>query len=74
MDKYGAYVIEKARASGATPAALQTQLEEVKKYKELEDSPLTNAAVTFIEPFPIGLVITLISAGVLRKKPQPQPS
>jgi small-conductance mechanosensitive channel len=74
MDKYGAYVIEKARASGATPAALQTQLEQVKKYKELEDNPLTNAAVTFIEPFPIGLVITLISAAVLKKKPQPQPS
>lgn len=72
MDKYSAYVIEKARASGATSAALQTQLDQVRKYKELEDNPLTNAAVTFIEPFPIGFVITLISAAVLRKKPQPQ--
>lgn len=71
MDKYSAYAMEKARASGATPAALQTQVEQMKKYKELYDNPLSNAAVTFIEPFPIGLIITLISAAVLRKKPQP---
>jgi hypothetical protein len=69
-DKYNAYVIEKARASGATPAALQTQIAQLKKFKELYDNPLTNAAVTFIEPFPIGLVISLISAAILRKKPK----
>src|ERR1700694_675131 len=72
MDKYGAHVIEKARASGASAAAVQAQVEQVKKYKEMYDNPLLNAAMTFIEPFPIGLVITLISAAVLRKKPQPQ--
>jgi hypothetical protein len=38
------------------------------------DNPLLNAAVTFIEPFPIGLLITLISAAVLRKKPRSQPA
>jgi len=27
-----------------------------------------NAALTFVEPFPIGLAIMLISAGILRKK------
>jgi hypothetical protein len=36
------------------------------------ENPLFNAAMTFIEPFPIGLAITLISAGVLRRKSQPQ--
>jgi len=44
----------------------------VKKYKETYDNPLINAAMTFIEPFPIGLVITLISAAVLRRKRQAQ--
>src|SRR5216684_3531431 len=74
MDKYGAYMIEKLKASGAGPAAIQTQIEQVKKYKEIEDNPLLNAAMTFIEPFPIGLAITLISAAVLRKKAQSQPA
>ncbi|NDQ56982.1 MAG: DUF4199 domain-containing protein [Acidipila sp.] len=74
MDKYGAYLIAKLKASGAGPAAIQAKMEEVKRYKEIEDNPLLNAAMTFIEPFPIGLAITLISAAVLRKKAPSQPA
>jgi Protein of unknown function (DUF4199) len=74
MDKYGAYMVEKLKASGASPAAVRTQLRQLQKYKELYENPLFNAAITFIEPFPIGLVITLISAAVLRRKPQSQPA
>jgi hypothetical protein len=72
MDKYGAYMVEKLKASGASAAAVQAQLQQLKKYKELYENPLFNAAMTFIEPFPVGLVITLISAAVLKKKPQSQ--
>jgi len=72
-DKYGAHLVEKLKASGASAPAVQAQLQEVTKYKELYKNPLFNAALTFIEPFPIGLLITLISAAVLRKKAQSQP-
>src|SRR6202166_751170 len=72
MDKYGAHMIEKLKASGASAAAIQAQVEQVKKYKQMYDNPLINAAMTFIEPFPIGLVITLLSAAVLSRKPQGQ--
>ena len=71
-DKYGAHLVEKLRAAGASPAAIEAKLQEVAKYKELYKNPLLNAVLTFIEPFPIGLVITLISALVLRRKPQSQ--
>lgn len=74
MDKYGAHVIEKLKASGASSAAIEAQGQQLKKYKELYENPLFNAAMTFIEPFPIGLVVTLISAAVLRRKPQSQPA
>jgi len=73
MDRYGAYLIEKLRASGASTAAVQAQLEQVKHFKELYENPLYNAAVTFLEPFPVGLVITLLSAAFLRKRPASQP-
>ena len=73
-DKYGGHMIEKLKASGAGPAAIQAQLEQIRKYKEIYDNPLLNAAMTFIEPFPVGLAITLISAAVLRKKAQSQPA
>jgi hypothetical protein len=69
MDKYGAYAIQKLQASGANAAAIQAKVEEIKRYKVLEDNPLTNAAMTFIEPFPVGLIITLASAAILRRKP-----
>jgi hypothetical protein len=74
MDKYGAYMVEKLKASGAGPAAIQAQIQQIKKYKEMYDNPFLNAVMTFIEPFPIGLVITLISAAILRKKAQSQPA
>lgn len=72
-DKYGAHLVEKLRASGASSTAVQAQLQQVARYKELYKNPLLNATLTFIEPFPIGLVITLISALALRRKPRSQP-
>jgi hypothetical protein len=72
MDKYSANAVERLQASGASAAAVQAKIEEMKKLKESYENPLFNAAMTFIEPFPVGLVITLLSAVVLRKKPQSQ--
>jgi len=34
----------------------------------LYENPLYNAAITFLEPFPVGVLMTLISAAVLRRK------
>jgi hypothetical protein len=68
MDKYAANLVEKAKASGASDAEIQVQLQQVARYKELYQNPFFNAAITFLEPFPVGLVITLGSAAVLRKR------
>ncbi len=72
MDQYGAHAIEKLRASGASAAAVQAKIVEMDKFKEQYKNPFFNAAVTFVEPFPVGLVVTLISAAILRRRPQPQ--
>jgi hypothetical protein len=76
MDKYGAQVLQKMQASGATAAAIQQKSEELNNLKVMYKNPLFNAAMTFIEPFPVGLVITLLSAAVLKRKaaPEPQPA
>jgi hypothetical protein len=68
MDDYNAHAIAKVKASGASPAAIQEQLQQLKRSRELYENPLYNAALTFIEPFPVGLVITLISALIVRRK------
>jgi hypothetical protein len=71
VEKYGAYMVEKARAAGASQQAIEATVQEMKNMKTMLDNPLINAAMTFIEPFPVGLIITLISAAILRKKRQP---
>ena len=69
-EKYAAYLVEDKRASGASQAEIDKTIEEGKAMNEMLENPLINAAVTFTEPFPVGLLITLISAAVLRKGPQ----
>lgn len=61
------------RNSGDTPQNIQAQLEQSKNLKPLLDNPLISSAMVFIEPFPVGLVITLISALILRKRNKPEP-
>jgi len=74
MDKYGAHVIQKMQSSGATAAAIKQQTEQIDRLKVLYKNPVFNMAMTFIEPFPVGLVITLLSAAVLRRKAPSQPA
>jgi hypothetical protein len=69
LDKYNAYEIAKMKASGASAAVVQHHIEAQNQMKVLYANPLFNAALTFIEPFPVALLVTLISAAVLRKKP-----
>ncbi len=68
MDEYAAHVVAKLRASGASAAVVQAKLQQLQTYKQLYENPLFNSAMTFLEPFPVGLVITLISSAVLRRK------
>jgi hypothetical protein len=67
-DKYAGYMIEKVRASGATQQAIDAQMQQMQSFKAMYDNPFINAAITFTEPFPVGLIVTLISAAILRKK------
>ena len=72
--KYQAYVIEEARASGASRAVIDRKVAELRRLGELYRNPATNVAITFIEPLPVGLVFALVSAGILRRRPQRRPS
>jgi ethanolamine transporter EutH len=72
MDHYYAHMIERAKASGGSDAAIAAKVQEINHTRQMYGNPLFNSLLTFIEPFPVGLVITFISAAILRKKPQPQ--
>lgn len=68
LAEYQAHELEKAKASGATPAEIDAKVAENKKFHEMYQNPAFNAAVTLVEPLPVGLLIAIISAGVLRRK------
>lgn len=67
-DKYAAFAMDQARASGASEAVMAAKAAEMADMKKVMDSPIMRPLVVFIEPFPVGLLVTLISAAVLRRK------
>jgi hypothetical protein len=75
MDSYWAAQIHKVQSAGLDPATTAAQVAAIQRSQQLYQNPLVNIAYTFIEPFPVGLLITLLSALVLRKRarsPAPQ--
>ncbi|MEQ1747424.1 MAG: DUF4199 domain-containing protein [Saprospiraceae bacterium] len=68
MDKYMEHAIQQLQASGASAETIAQKTTEMEQFKELYKNPLFKAAITFLEPFPVGLAVTLLSAAVLRRK------
>jgi hypothetical protein len=69
-DKYAAHMVEQAKTSGASQQKIDQKVQEAKQFKQMYDNPVINVGLTFMEIFPVGLVVTLVSAGILRKKTQ----
>jgi uncharacterized membrane protein len=70
MDGYFAAQIRHVQSGPGTPEAIQAKVAAIRHSQQQYQNPFINALYTFIEPFPVGLVITLVSAAILRKKPQ----
>lgn len=67
-DKYASHAIQRLEAKGASAAELEAERVKMTGYKKIWDNPVTNAGMTFLEVFPIGLIVTLVSAAILRKR------
>lgn len=65
---YSESVIAKAKASGASQAKLDSTAADMKKFSEMYRNPLINIGMTFLEPLPVALLFTLLSAGMLSRK------
>ena len=68
-DKFKACMLRKAE-SEASPEKIAEEKRKVEEMMKLFENPALNAAMTFAEPFPIGLAVSLLSAAVLRKRGQ----
>lgn len=63
---YSNSMVEAARAKGASQAELQKVIADAESFAKMYKNPLYRVPITFIEMFPVGALISLISAALLR--------
>lgn len=66
MAEYIGGMVSGMRAEGAGEAAIAARVAEMQQMAELYENPLFRLPITFIEIFPVGLLVALVSAAVLR--------
>ena len=66
MADYTRSVLKSMQAEGASHAAIQAEAAEMKAMAESYRNPLFRIPMTFVEIFPVGLLVALISAALLR--------
>lgn len=67
MGEYAKHMIEQQRAKGMAPAELAKYAAEMDAFKRQYADPLFRMPMTFTEIFPVGVLVSLISAALLRK-------
>ncbi|WP_460473978.1 DUF4199 domain-containing protein [Emticicia fontis] len=68
MAKYSTHVIQEAKDSGASAAEIQEKIDMVEKSVKFYKTPIGVMLMTYMEILPVGLVVTLISALILKRK------
>ncbi len=71
MERYAEYSLEQARAAGASAAELDTQRADMAAFAESYRNPFVRMGFTALEPLPVALVFTLVSAALLSRRKQP---
>jgi Protein of unknown function (DUF4199) len=70
IDKYIDLMLKQAAASGASATELAQQTQEMAEMREWIKNPIFLVLMTYMEILPVGLIVALLSALVLRRKPQ----
>jgi hypothetical protein len=68
MERYTAMVMNQTRADGASQAEIANQAAKMESYKEMYKNPLLVVLLTYSEVLPVGLVVTIISALILKRR------
>lgn len=66
MDQYIAATLEARRAEGMAPAAYAELEAQMRQMAEAYESPLFRLPMTFAEIFPVGLLVSIVSAVLMR--------
>lgn len=74
IDHYTTHVLYEAGLDGASSKELEEKAAEMAQFKDQYKNPLFVILMTYAEVLPLGLIISLISAALLKKKPSPATS
>jgi hypothetical protein len=66
---YSKGMIDAARARGATGAQLEEVIASAAAFVATYRNPFLRMGITFLEIFPVGILVSLISAALLRRTP-----
>lgn len=70
FEKYMDAMVTKARASGTSEAEIAKELAKMKSMGEWYKNPVFHALFTYLEILPVGILVTIISGLILKRKPQ----
>lgn len=68
LEKYSAHTLTELKESGATQIEIDKQKLELENFARMYKNPFFNAMMTYVEILPVGLIVTLISSLILRRK------
>ena len=68
LEKYSAHMLEELKSSGASASEIEAQKTEMAWFAEQYKNPFFNALMTYMEILPVGLLVTLISSLILKRK------
>ena len=69
IEKYMAHATQELRNSGKPPAQIEEEIQYMNRMMTLyKNNILVNFAFTFVEPLPVGVIMTFISALILRRR------
>ena len=68
LDSYTKHVMYQASLDGASRAELDRKAQEMATFKELYKNPALVVLITYAEVLPIGLVVSVISGLILKRK------
>ncbi|HUB61840.1 MAG TPA: DUF4199 domain-containing protein [Puia sp.] len=73
MDKYTAAHIQQVKSGELSQAALQKQVAEMESMRDTYDrNPLVVILYTYLEIVPVGIIISLLTALLLKRKDRPE--
>ena len=72
IDSYANSIVDSRLVAGASEAEMADTVAEMDTFRQKYTNPLFRLPMTFVEIFPVGLLISLISAAILRDNKNPE--